>query len=302
MLYHQSDSTCSGELLVVPSTDQFDSHVGQLLTHCCFVSLQTKSNRISKRQTDRGRFSDPRYDHHSVQRPVDSGGGEFGPVRVTDIELQPAPGSTQTRDNRFIYRRFNQTISRATTSTRIDTGTGQRVQSPILWSNRTWHWSTNRTREYDPDLDGTTLPPPIDYFNLTPPPLREPYETRFYPWGSKTTTNEKTGKRDRLSLKIALKNILTQTITSLLTVFLWYSSTLLIIFFIFIQLIISLPGTVFNRYLFPFTSFLPLPITPIHSDIRESTTVSTRLIGTTTSIGEQKINTPFFSFILPFMN
>lgn len=194
MLYHQPDSTCSGELLVVPSTDQFDSHVGQLLTHCSFVSSQTKSNRISKRQTDRGRFSDPRYDHHSVQRPVNSGGGEFGPVRVTDIELQPAPGSTQTRDNRFIYRRFNQTISRATTTTRIDTGTGQRVQSPILWSNRTWHWSTNRTREYDPDLDGTTLPPPVDYFNLTPPPLREPYETRFYPWGSKTKTNEKNGE------------------------------------------------------------------------------------------------------------
>jgi hypothetical protein len=47
-------------------------------------------------------------------------------------------------------------------TSRSGTINGQSFQTPILWQNRTWHWSTNRTREYDPDLDGTTLPPPYE--------------------------------------------------------------------------------------------------------------------------------------------
>lgn len=44
-------------------------------------------------------------------------------------------------------------------TSRSGSANGQSFQTPILWQNSTWHWSTNRTREYDPDLDGTTLPP-----------------------------------------------------------------------------------------------------------------------------------------------
>lgn len=49
-----------------------------------------------------------------------------------------------------------------------------RVHNPVLWHNRTWHWSTNRTREYDPDLDGTTVAP--DVVDEDAPPLVEPYD------------------------------------------------------------------------------------------------------------------------------
>lgn len=52
-----------------------------------------------------------------------------------------------------------------------------RVHNPVLWHNRTWHWSTNRTREYDPDLDGTTVAP--DVVDEDAPPLVEPYDYHF---------------------------------------------------------------------------------------------------------------------------
>lgn len=39
---------------------------------------------------------------------------------------------------------------------------GRHLPGPYKWYNETWHWSDNRTRGYDPDLDGTTLPPEPD--------------------------------------------------------------------------------------------------------------------------------------------
>lgn len=68
---------------------------------------------------------------------------------------------TRESDNRagtYVYTRQNTSISHGSSSSR-STGTGSRINTPVLWNNRTWHWSTNRTRGYDPDLDGTTLPP-----------------------------------------------------------------------------------------------------------------------------------------------
>lgn len=36
------------------------------------------------------------------------------------------------------------------------------LPGPFTWYNRTVHWTDNRTRGYDADLDGTTLPTPIE--------------------------------------------------------------------------------------------------------------------------------------------
>jgi hypothetical protein len=70
--------------------------------------------------------------------------------------------STEYRGGSYTYntRRYNTSSAHGTSQT--STINGQSVQNPILWYNRTWHWSTNRTREYDPDLDGTTLPPRLE--------------------------------------------------------------------------------------------------------------------------------------------
>lgn len=67
--------------------------------------------------------------------------------------------STDYRGGSYTYqtRRGNTTVSRGVS--RQTSINGQTIQSPTLWYNRTWHWSTNRTRGYDADLDGTTLPP-----------------------------------------------------------------------------------------------------------------------------------------------
>ena len=68
--------------------------------------------------------------------------------------------SPDYRGGSYTYqtRRYNTSVG----SSRSGTINGQQFQTPILWQNRTWHWSTNRTRDYDPDLDGTTLPPPYE--------------------------------------------------------------------------------------------------------------------------------------------
>lgn len=67
--------------------------------------------------------------------------------------------SPDYRGGSYTYQtRRNQSVG----TSRSGTINGQSFQTPILWQNRTWHWSTNRTREYDPDLDGTTLPPPYE--------------------------------------------------------------------------------------------------------------------------------------------
>jgi hypothetical protein len=99
----------------------------------------------------------------------------FGPIKVTDTEVNP-----QSKSSSFNYRRYNT----STTTTRVsNTGTNfGRVHEPVLWHNKSWHWSTNRTRGYDPDLDGTTLPPIDDTYDPIQPPLIEPYDYRF-PWG-----------------------------------------------------------------------------------------------------------------------
>jgi hypothetical protein len=70
--------------------------------------------------------------------------------------------STEYRGGSYTYntRRYNTSSAHGTSQT--STINGQSVQSPILWYNRTWHWSTNRSRQYDPDLDGTTLPPRLE--------------------------------------------------------------------------------------------------------------------------------------------
>lgn len=37
------------------------------------------------------------------------------------------------------------------------------MPGPFIWYNETFHWADNRSRGYDPDLDGTTLPPEPTY-------------------------------------------------------------------------------------------------------------------------------------------
>ncbi|CAG2106617.1 unnamed protein product, partial [Medioppia subpectinata] len=71
-------------------------------------------------------------------------------------------GNQSTPDYRggsYTYqtRRYNTSVG----TSRTGSVNGQSFQTPILWQNRTWHWSTNRTRDYDPDLDGTTVVPPL---------------------------------------------------------------------------------------------------------------------------------------------
>lgn len=34
------------------------------------------------------------------------------------------------------------------------------MPGPFIWYNDTFHWAENRSRGYDPDLDGPTHPPP----------------------------------------------------------------------------------------------------------------------------------------------
>lgn len=40
---------------------------------------------------------------------------------------------------------------------------GKHMPGPFIWYNETFHWTDNRSRGYDPDLDGTTLPPEPTY-------------------------------------------------------------------------------------------------------------------------------------------
>lgn len=104
----------------------------------------------------------------------------FGPIRVTDNEI---PGGSVN----VIHRRYN---SSSTSETILPGGpkiVPHNQSPPTLWFNRTWHWSTNRTREYDPDLDGTTLPS-VEDIEIMPPPIREPYDITF-PWGSLSPSN-----------------------------------------------------------------------------------------------------------------
>ena len=113
------------------------------------------------------------------RRPLPPDDELFGPVRITDTELNPPTGTG------FNFRKYNVSVAHGTSRTKY-TGVGPREPTPILWQNRTWHWSSNRNRPgYDPDLDGTTLPPD-EFYDPIPPLLREPYETRFYPWGIQT--------------------------------------------------------------------------------------------------------------------
>lgn len=95
----------------------------------------------------------------------------FGAIRVTDNEIS-------SNIPNVVHRRYNASSINSNTIPVTNT----KVQNPVLWYNRTWHWSTNRTREYDPDLDGTTLPSVDDFEIPIAPPLIEPYETQF-PWG-----------------------------------------------------------------------------------------------------------------------
>ncbi|RWS26837.1 laminin subunit beta-1-like protein, partial [Leptotrombidium deliense] len=73
-------------------------------------------------------------------------------VSNVDSVRQPVSSSSH------ITRQYNTSISQGSRVTSISSS-GQRVHTPLLWYNRTWHWSTNKTRAYDADLDGTTLPP-----------------------------------------------------------------------------------------------------------------------------------------------
>ncbi|KAI1305823.1 Laminin subunit beta-1 [Halotydeus destructor] len=84
----------------------------------------------------------------------------FGPVRVTDHEIDANSRHGQTSGGSYFSRHD---VSTATGS-RTSSGSGtSRVQNPLLWSNRTYHWSMNRSRpDYDPDLDGTTTPSSSD--------------------------------------------------------------------------------------------------------------------------------------------
>lgn len=75
------------------------------------------------------------------------------------------------------------TVSHGSRTSSSSSGPGigfGRVHNPVLWYNKTWHWSSNRSREYDPDLDGTTVAPEEDDIILGP--LIEPYDIHF-PWG-----------------------------------------------------------------------------------------------------------------------
>lgn len=177
-------------LCLEPTTDHTSEHDFRRTIY------RRQNMTITRTAGGRGQPSETVREHSSTRvssnelgPPVDP--DPFGPVRVTDTELRPLPerpraptsagagfnapttgvgGQTTSHTSTgYVYRRYNATTS---TGTRYPTVGGG--QSPILWYNRTWHWSTNRTRdEYDPDLDGTTTPRPMPTFD----------SQYLHPWG-----------------------------------------------------------------------------------------------------------------------
>ena len=146
---------------------------------CCFSLLLLLLTATCK-ETGLNGGRDQLHPHSKSATTSHQVSNGFGPIRVTDNEI---PGNVPS----VVHRRYNVTTSTSSSSGSSSAGhtvTGPRVPNqPVLWFNRTWHWSTNRTREYDPDLDGTTLPSVDEWDIPIPPPLIEPYETQF-PWGT----------------------------------------------------------------------------------------------------------------------